>query len=232
MSLAHSPQVVTSGLVLAVDAANTRSYPGSGTDWTDLSGNSNTGILVGSPTYSTNNNGTLVFNGTNQNTNITDSTSLQFADTFTISAWVYATNLSGRYGIFSTRRDNTAGCWQLEIGVANGGTGRVAVTGVGTWIWESVDSVVNSNSWYHVCFVKLNNATVGGSMYLNGISLTPLQTTAYTIINNSSVKIIGNGTNNSQFFPGNISNVTLYNRALSADEVAQNFNAIRGRYGI
>lgn len=232
MSLAHSPQVVTSGLVLVVDAANTRSYPGTGTSLYDLSGNSNTGTLVSSPTYSTNNNGTLVFNGTNQNINITDSTSLQVADTFTISAWVYATNLSGRYGIFSTRYDNTAGCWQLEIGIANGGAGRVAVTGVGTWIWESVDSVVTSNTWYNVCFVKTNNATVGGSMYLNSTSLTPLQTTAYTIINNSSVKTIGNGTANSQFFPGNISNVMLYNRALSATEVTQNFNAIRGRYGL
>ena len=229
MSLAHSPRIVTSGLVLAVDGANTRSYPGTGTTWSDLSGNNNTGTLVSSPTYNTSNGGTLVFNGSSQNINITDSTSLRVTDTFTISAWVYAVDLSGRYGIFSTRYNNTAGSWQLEIGTANGGTGRVAVTGVGTWIWESVDSVVTSTTWYHICFVKPNNATVGGSMYINGTLLIPLQTTAYTIINNSDIKTIGNGTSNGQFFPGGIANVTLYNRALTADEVAQNFNALQAR---
>ena len=230
MSLAHSPRIVTSGLVLAVDGANTRSYPGTGTTWSDLSGNNNTGTLVSSPTYNTSNGGTLVFNGSSQNINITDSTSLRVTDTFTISAWVYAVDLSGRYGIFSTRLDNPSGSWQLEIGTANGGTGRVAVTGVGTWIWESVDSVVTSTTWYHICFVKPNNATVGGSMYINGTLLIPLQTTAYTIINNSDIKTIGNGTSNGQFFPGGIANVTLYNRALTAGEVQQNYNALQARY--
>jgi hypothetical protein len=69
-------------------------------------------------------------------------------------------------------------------------------------------------------------------MYLNGRLLTPATTTAYTISNNSDAKIIGAGTLNSQYFPGNISNVFLYNRALSATEVIQNFNAIRSRYSI
>jgi len=60
------PNIVTSGLVLQLDAANTKSYPGSGTTWTDLSGNGNNGTLTNSPTFSSANGGIFTFNGTNQ----------------------------------------------------------------------------------------------------------------------------------------------------------------------
>jgi hypothetical protein len=163
---------------------------------------------------------------------VANSSSLQVADTFTVSAWVYATDLSARYGIFSTRTVNTTGCWQLEVGTGNAGTQRIVVTGVGTWIWESSNSVITTNTWYNICFVKPNNATQGGSMYLNGNLLTPSTTTAYTISNNSDNKVIAQGTNGSQFFPGKINAVQLYNRALSPSEVAQNFQAQRSLYGV
>ena len=65
MGLAHSPSLVMNGLVLALDAANPKSYPGSGTTWTDLSGRGNTGTLTNGPTYSSANGGSLVFDGTN-----------------------------------------------------------------------------------------------------------------------------------------------------------------------
>jgi hypothetical protein len=51
MSLIHSPRIVTDGLVLCLDAGNPKSYTGSGTTWTDLSGNGNNGTLTNSPTY-------------------------------------------------------------------------------------------------------------------------------------------------------------------------------------
>jgi hypothetical protein len=80
--------------------------------------------------------------------------------------------------------------------------------------------------------VKPSNATQGGSLYLNGNLLTPLTTTAYTISNNNDAKVIGQGTNGVQFFPGRIGSVNLYNRALTANEIRQNFNALKGRYGL
>jgi hypothetical protein len=115
----------------------------------------------------------------------------------------------------------------LEVGIANGGTGRIAVTGVGTWIWESNSNVVQTNTWYNICYISSSN-----TLYLNGVLLTPLVTNAYTILNNTSIKVIASGTSNSQFFPGNIAQVSIYNRALTATEVQQNFNALRGRFGI
>ena len=194
----------------------------------DLTGNNT--LTATSLTYASNN--TFSFNGSSDTISIPNTASLQVADTFTVSAWINATSLSTRKGIFSTRTANTTGCWQLEVGTGSGGTGRVVVTGISTYIWESSDNVVTTNTWYNICFVKPGNGVQGGSMYLNGTLLTPATTTAYTILNNSDAKVIGQGTSGTQFFPGNISNVQLYNRALTASEVAQNFNAIRSRYGL
>jgi hypothetical protein len=197
----------------------------------DLSGNANDASLFRGQSFASTNRGIITFDGVMDYVNIANSNSLQVGATFTVSAWFNASNLNSSYGIFSTRIANSTGCWQLEVGTGNGGTGRVAVTGIATWIWESSNSVIAPNTWYNICFVRTNNSDAG-SMYLNGQLLTPATTTAYTISNNSDAKIIGAGTLNSQYFPGNISNVFLYNRALSATEVIQNFNAIRSRYSI
>jgi hypothetical protein len=203
-----------------------------GTTWNDLSSNRNKGTLTNFPTYNSGNNGYLSLDGVNNYISIPNSTSLQVADIFTINVWVYSTSLSNRFGIFSTRTLNATGCWQLEVGTGSGGQGRIAVTGISTWIWESSDNVVATNTWYNICFVKSGNGTQGGSVYLNGTLLTPATTTAYTISNNSDAKVIGQGTNGTQYFPGRISNVTLHNRALYFSEVLQNFNALRSRFGI
>jgi hypothetical protein len=229
MGLSHSPKIVTDGLVLCVDPANERSYAGSNTLWSDLSGNSNTGTLVNTPTFT---NGYLTFNSTNQYVNITNSTSLQVADTFTVCSWIYPTTLTARYGVFSTRATNPAGGWQFEIGRGNLGTNRMALTGVGTWIAETVDNVISTNTWIHVCVVKVNNATTGATMYVNGNNVSNRVTTAYTISNNTDVKRIASGTNTLEFFPGNISQTTLYNRALSATEILQSYNALKSRFGL
>ena len=61
----YGPRIVSNGLVLCLDAANKRSYPGTGTTWTDLSGNSNNGTLTNGPTFSAGNMGSILFDGTN-----------------------------------------------------------------------------------------------------------------------------------------------------------------------
>lgn len=223
---------VVSGLVLALDAGFTPSYPGSGSTWSDVSGNSNNGTLVNAPTYSsTIGGGSLLFNGSTQYANITNSASLGVTATFTICAWVYATSLSARHGIFSTRATNQAGGWQLEVGIANGGTNRVAITGVGTWIAETVSNVITTGQWFYICAVKVNNATTGATIYVNNVAATNNLITAYTISNNADVKRIGSGTNTLEFFPGYIAEVDLYNRTLTTAELLQNFTNSCSRYG-
>ena len=71
MGISYNPKIVTNGLVLCLDAANAKSYPGSGTAWTDLSGLGNTGTLTNGPTYSSANNGSIVLDGINDYTSIT-----------------------------------------------------------------------------------------------------------------------------------------------------------------
>jgi len=230
--LLNDTSIVTSGSVLYVDAGIATSYGGSGTAWTDLTSNTNNGTLTNGPTYTTGSGGAIVFDGTDDYVTISNSTSLQVADTFTISAWVYANNLSNRHAVFSTRRFNTTGCWQLEVGTGSGGTGRVVVTGIGTFIAESVNGVINSTTWTNICFVKVNNATQGGTMYVNGVSVSLNGTAAYTILNNSDEKLIGSGTSLGLPFPGRIANVTLYNRVLSAAEILQNYQSQRQRFGL
>ena len=231
----YGPRIVSNGLVLCLDAANKRSYPGTGTTWTDLSGNSNNGTLTNGPTFSAGNQGSIVFDGTNDYVNIANSTILQVADTFTVCAWIYATTLAARYAIFSTRVNNPAGCWQLEIGSTGDGslsTNRIAFTGVATWISETFDNVISTNRWFHICLTKVNNATTGGIFYINGAPVTNRQTNAYTISNNSDSKRIATSNGTSELFTGNISQTSLYNRALTAAEVLQNYNATKTRFGL
>jgi hypothetical protein len=231
MGISYNPRTITNGLVLCLDAANRKSYPGSGTTWTDLSGRGNTGTLVNGVGYSGSNLGSLSFDGVNDYTSISNSSSLQFGETFTCNSWVYPTSITLRRVIFSTRINNPSGSWQLEIGTGNGGNGRIAVAGVNTWIYESNSNIISQNNWYNITYVKQNNATIGGSIYLNGILITPIVTTAYNITNNNDVKTIGFGQSLTQYFNGNIAQVSIYNRALTASEIQQNFNATRSRYG-
>jgi hypothetical protein len=228
----YGPKILTNGLVLALDTADKKSYIGSGTAWNDLSGNNNTGVLTNGPTFNSTNGGSIVFDGTNDYIVVNDSTSLQVADTFTVSAWIKATSLSSRHGVFSTRATNPAGAWQFEVGIGNSGTNRITLTGSGTFIADSVDNVITANVWTHICVVKINNATQGATLYVNGVSQSTSITTGYTISNNSDEKRIGIGTASSQYFPGSIALINLYNRALTTTEVLQNFNALRGRFGI
>ena len=177
-------------------------------------------------------NAQITFDGTNDYVKIPDSTAMQVGDVFTINAWVFPTNLNARYGVFSTRRSNSSGCWQLEVGTASGGTNRVAVTGIGTWIFETANNVISPNVWSNICFVKPGNGVQGGTLYINGNLISPATTTAYNISNNLDDKVVGSGTNLSQFFPGDIANILLYNRALTATEAQQNYNKYKTRFNL
>jgi hypothetical protein len=232
MAISRGPKITTNGLVLAVDAADKNSYIGSGTVWNDVSGNGNNGILTSSPTYNVDNGGLILFNGSSQYVAVSNSSSLQVADTFTVCVWIKATTLSGRYGIFSTRATNPAGCWQFEVGTGSGGTNRILMAGLATYIVESVNDVISVNNWFQICVVKVNNATTGATLYVNGAAVTNSATSAYTIVNNSDEKRIAIGTTAAQYFSGSISQLFVYNRALTASEIQQNYNATKSRFGL
>ena len=213
--------IVTSGLILNLDAGNSSSYPGSGTTWTDLSGSGNNGTLVNGPTYSSADGGSIVFDGTNDlvTTTLTSGTS------FTWCCWFKTDVLSNGYrNIISIRTNN----YMLMLLDDN-------TNYLGFWSPDAftTGSTLNTpqlstNTWYFVTFVREgNNVTSGYKAYLNGSFSGSANTGTWS---SSDPIIIGGRTDTSQYLNGNISNVQIYNRALSASEVAQNYNALKDRF--
>lgn len=196
------------------------------------------GALMYGNRYSSTANGAFYQDGITGYISIPHTPLMNVGDTFTISTWINIRNTNNRYGVFSTRTDNSAGCWQLEIGsgsstVTGEDFGKVAVTGVGTWIFESYRGIIANNTWYHICWVKTPSTVYrGGIMYVNGVTVEQLQVTDYTIVDNASDKCIGAGIGRGQQFPGTIGNVEWFNKAFTASEVSTLFNALRSRYGI
>jgi hypothetical protein len=115
MGIAYNPRTITDGLVLCLDAANPKSYPGSGTIWTDLSGNGNNGTLVNGVGYNSGNLGSLVFDGVDDVINLSSSSSIQNLTTnFTISTIVRTNVSGGHYSIF-TKGNNFGQGWTLYL---------------------------------------------------------------------------------------------------------------------
>ena len=239
VGLAHSPSLVMNGLVLALDAGNSKSYPGSGTTWTDLSGNGNTGTLTNGPTYSSSNGGSIVFDGTNDY--VTLPTNLLIHETgnpFTFSIWFKTSSTGIILGQQNSPTPNSGGGYVPAIYVGTDGLLYTSCFWGGSTGNQSVSSSsVNNGSWNNITVTFASNSQIS---YLNGVSYATLAKTQ-TNYSSTYYYFLGSGTGNpsfwlnfgpSPYFNGSISNTSYYNRALSAAEVSQNYTALRSRYGI
>jgi len=226
MALGHSPSIVTNGLVLCLDAGNTKSYPGSGTTWSDLSGNGITGTLQ-TPTFSATKNGCLVFNGTADYV----STPTVFNNTAgTWECWFNPSILTGdgAYGRRLMHQSNAGGNNEVNFTHISG---NLQWLGYGTsYVWQlTCTGGVSLSNWYSVV------GTYDGStaaLYLNGVLSSSVAQTGPVGTATGGLYIGRVGFTNVGRFGGSISQVKVYNRALTATEVAQNFNALRGRFGV
>ena len=237
VSYNYSP-IVTNGLVLCLDAFNTRSYPGSGSIWYDASGNGNNGTLYNTPTYVSGPAGYISFNGTNQymQANI-GTTSLNGDPSCTIEFVVQV-----------PQNFSNAGFWGLG-GAGQGlsfegwapSTNRIHFDMYdSTRLDTGIDYVLNT--WYHIVWTKNGPGveTTNVVNYINNVQSTLTKTRSVTsgpALNTSTAGVgtaLGriNGNSDSFYAAARIGVYRLYNRALSSTEVAQNFNAIRGRYGL
>jgi hypothetical protein len=221
MSVYGGPEVVNSGLVLCLDAANPKSYPGSGTAWTDLSGLGNHGTLTNGPTYDTNNAGSIVFDGVNDYVVCNDSPSLGL-DYVSISCWFKTTTVRNVQLLMK----NNAVTTSIAYGCQTWSDGRLYCninTSVGGFL-EISPSTYPLNTW-----INLSSSYDGSNFksYVNGVLLATAAKTGTVIKNSIAVYI-----SQSIYLNGNIGSMSVYNRGLSAAEVLQNFNALRGRYGI
>ena len=239
MGISYNPSVSTNGLVLAVDAANPKSYPGSGTGWSDLSGNANSGTLVNGPTFSSTDLGSIVFDGINNRVDIADSSTMRLVgkSEATVSAWFKRNGgLNATRSIFSVGAGG-ASVNKITINLSSTNNVRIGCRSVSTESQQVKDTIktFTSNDWIFVVGT-INLITQTVRIYVNGLEepSTGTITFAQNTFSDEAVtrNTIGCQSGLINFFPGNISYVSLYNRALTEAEITQNFNASRGRYGI
>ena len=232
MSVHASPNIVEDGLVLCLDAGNERSYPGSGTTWGDLSGNGYNGTLTNGPTYSSDNLGSINLDGIDDFSLGTIDSSI-FSGAHSIGCWFYRRTIKTWSALFSNNV-NTYSCTLLTfISSGNGlGINRAGVSATSI----SIDLGSNHlNKWIY-CVMTLAGATSGSGVnvyaFMDGSLLTASGNLYWDLTTSSNYYIGRHYTNVAQIHDGLIPIVQVYNRALSQDEIKQNFNAQRGRFGL
>jgi hypothetical protein len=227
MAISRGPKIVTNGLVLALDAADRNSYPRSGTSWLDLSGNNNTCTLTNGPTFSNTNGGNIVFDGTNDYvtrssvaTNLSAGVSMEMVfkstDMNSRAQGFMQYNILGTSYYINFYTDGTGKLrWETWVPVPTGGAFYSSTT-------------LSNNTWYHAIgtynsngssVLYINGSNVGNGSY-SAASYSSTYTTTFTIGEYAG------------YLSGNVALTRIYNRALTATEVLQNYNATRSRFGL
>lgn len=220
MAFGRGPNIITDGLVLALDAGSHKSYPGSGTTWYDLSGNSNNGTLINGPTFS---NGSILFDGVNDY--VTTLTNYAFGvNPFTISGWAraYENQVSRFPTIICVGSTGTSANWQVDFsdGIF---TFRAGTTSIST-------THILDGKWLFFSIVRESTLTGGLKIYVyNTLNTSATATNNFSEVSNYK---IGTNRNENHPFQGDISNLLVYNQALTASEVLQNYNATKSRFNL
>jgi hypothetical protein len=229
MGLAHSPKIITDNLVLCLDAANTKSYGGSGATWTDLSGKGNNVTLNGA-TYNSSNSGVFDFDGTYVREYTILDTFTSTSDPWSVECWfntdVNSIPIDCMIAInYNNGEENT-----LLLGVVDNSGCKLNVYYRNNQI--SSNTTVTVGQWHHVVATHTSGSL---KVYLDGTQIASDSNTVNRSLSDCAF-LIGAKLNASNllvnYFNGKISNVKMYNKTLTATEVKQNFNALRGRYGI
>jgi len=231
--------IITDSLVLALDASSDRSYAGSGTTWTDLSGNGNDGTLsaevVGTVSSSLN---AMAFESASSDyITMGDSPVFTFGDgvtdsPFSVNAWVYVKTLTEDNYVVSKYGSGTSE-WRLDTQngeveflmydqTNNGSIGRYYSTALSTDTWYNITGTYDGGS-----------SESGIKIYLNGVQVDDTDTTSGTYVamdDFSSALNIGAMTGPDRFFHGNIAMTHMYSKELTSTEVLQNYNATKGRF--
>jgi hypothetical protein len=208
-------KIVTDGLVLSLDAADRNSYVSGSLVWNDVSGNGNAGTLTNGPTFDSGSGGNIVFDGVNDY--LLMSRQSTFTTELTYCGFIYPTNLTGNRAIFSFR-----------------GT-LLQVQGNGIVYWANITNSsalftatgLNLNQWNFISISHNNNQVTAyyNSNNLGTVTLVnPLTSYSY-----NEIARFGEG---DRQFAGSLGNFLFYNRALSAQEVLQNYNAQKSRFGL
>ena len=235
MATNYNPSIVTDGLVLCLDAANTKSYPGSGTTWTDISGRGNNGTLTNGPTFSSDDGGSVVVDGSNDFILTPRVTGTGIHNrSVSWGIWVNPSSTSGN--IMSMSNSNPQTGWNMPPISASGQKFRGKI-----WNNHILESdTYNLNQWYYLVLVfkyASSGSDRGQFFYVNGELVGSQTNIGYSASASSSGNFMflgqsNPGANNTGMFTGKYSNFHIYNKALTETEVIQNYNAHKGRFGL
>jgi hypothetical protein len=222
MATNYNPKIVTENLALALDAGNPKSYPGSGSTWYDLSGNSNNATLYNSPTFS---GGIVSWNGTSQYAEISaNETSLSFKTEQTVIIWMRHNIQSGRRNPWDQAYGGY-GTWTHEQGLyihyyyGSAGSNTTPYTAVRS-------ATVTRNEWTMMAVTR-NSSVV--NWYENGTQSSSTSTAYTSPLTTNNIRI---SRGYAGYWEGDMLQVLAYTRALSASEILVNYEATRGRLGV
>jgi hypothetical protein len=220
MSGIAGKSIVTDGLVLHLDAANRKSYPGSGTVITDLSGNAIIGTLINGPVFNSGNAGTIAFDGTNDGINVGN---ISPTTGLTINVWVFVNGQNSSYGVICSNWNHNN---SFFIGTKPSNSSSIIVYMAGAEKFTFPGQTLSK--WMLVTITNTGSSTSG---YINGV-VTNTASAALAAAS-GGVTSFGYDINRSNYpLKGSITQAQIYNRALTATEVLQNYNATKARYGL
>jgi hypothetical protein len=229
-------QPVTSNLVLYYNPADTASYPGSGTTINSLAAIN----LTGSMSNITYTSPYFAYNGTSSQVTIADNALLEpGSGDWTMEAWVYLSNTGAGTKTILGKFDPGGAAQDVSYSIRTTGTSYYASIGSGsgsgsTLFVNSTTFAGTLDTWYQLVYVFTNGATKTLETFVNGTSIGTVNHNLASILNTSSNLYIGSYNNGeyAQWFNGRIGITRLYNAALTAGQVLQNYNADRATYGL
>lgn len=243
----NGPRIVSDGLVLYLDAGNRKSYPESGTDWLDLSGNLYSGSLINGPTFDGANGGGISFDGVNDyvaNDGMKNVGSLM-GNGFSYSYWINTTTTAGVVCVVGVLSSDTGMNWSSHLN-----EGITDTTNVGKTSWylrdsgdRSTNGYISTNiydgKWHHVMWTCPSTVIITNvRAYVDGVEQTITATTTATLSTYANFnQTVTFGARNIRGVIQRWANMKLaqfmyYTRQLSANEVLQNYNATRSRFGV
>ena len=234
-----STPIVVDGLIFNMDAANRASYPRTGTTATDTIGN-NVCTLLNGLDFNTDP-FRFEFDHSDDTISIPTTSTLEFEKTspFTISSWVKVNSIGATdYDTIITNQQNGGNYrgYYLQIG-ASGIIRLILRSGLSDRFFFDTSATLSAGAWSSVCVTyDGNNSSSSGKTFINGVEVSTSETTGTSAISGTTISglpvYIGSRAAAANFFNGDIGNVHIYNRALSSTEVAQNYNALKGRFGL
>lgn len=230
MSVKSNIGVVTDGLVLYLDAGNEKSYAGTGTTWSDLSGDENNCTLANTPTFSSNNGGYFQFNGVNEYVDTNFDATSYFP--LSVCFWInLETLIESGSNIFL---DQSTGA------VGMGFRYRGGIEQVEAFWYDTGNSNLatlipinefSTNTWHYMC-VTFNTNSIKG--YLDGSlsasNVVSLTSSGRSLDTSNNAKIASYNDSSGGYLDGKIASVQIYNKELSSDEILKNYNALKNRF--